>query len=226
MVFSWKEPVSLARGTPEYDACVSRIEAIFAKYANKSWKKKLRKLRHKPLDKESWEIVKCLSRTPIHPDVGIPEHELCTKIMDIYNTNTTRRPEWSKPPPLIENSASSADSPFTASEIIEAIERLPRRKAPGCDEVPHEALQACKLNPVVLATIISDFNRYLTTGYDVPNIESKIVPIPKNNGEDVRPISLLPTMRKLLERVVMDRILKMEDRLHESQSGFRQKMSP
>lgn len=218
----------LDRGSPEYAACLDRIEAVFARYANRGWKKKLKRLRKKPFDREGWRIVKCLSRPPIHPAVGLAEHEVAEKIEEIYTKNNTNRPEWTlrRVYPANSHENSAQDEPFTATEIIEAIEALPLRKASGIDEVPYEALKACRLNPALIAELVLEFNTFLFGGYNVQRIETVIVPIAKNNGEDIRPISLLPTKRKLLEKVVTKRVLNLGDHLHESQSGFRAKMSP
>ena len=57
-------------------------------------------------------------------------------------------------------------------------------------------------------------------------MDSKLVSIPKAAGLDIRALSLLPTVRKLLEKCVLNRINGLGDRLHESQSGFRTGMSP
>ena len=77
-----------------------------------------------------------------------------------------------------------------------------------------------------MATAVCLFNRLLEFGYDEVVMDSKLVSIPKAAGLDIRALSLLPTVRKLLEKCVLNRINGLGDRLHESQSGFRTGMSP
>ena len=77
-------------------------------------------------------------------------------------------------------------------------------------------------------------NRSLESGIIPEQLKkAKVIPIFKKNGSDMvmknyRPVSLLPTLSKILERVVYNRIFKFlvkHSILHPSQYGFQINLS-
>ena len=216
---------SIPRGTEEYTECLERINSTIQRFFNLGWKRKIAVLRQKPFDQEGWRIVKCLSKPRLPREIGLPDHELHAKLDDIYNSNKTNRAEWNISR-LNQGTSTPLETHFTPTEVMTAIKSLPNRICPGPDQIPYEALKACCYNPTFLSTVVCTFNDYLDNGYNLNCIESQIIPLPKANCAEVRPISLLPSMRKLLEKVILQRVTMLGDRLHESQSGFRKGMNP
>ena len=215
---------NLQRGTSDYDECIRIINEIFQKHRLKRWKQKLNSLHNQPLGQEAWKLVKALSRTG-DQDSCIPDHELGEKLKTTYCSNQCHRSEWTRQDAMALRQTEGTrphpmDSAFTASELVAAIQSLPRNKAPGNDEVPYEAFKAGKDNPLIQSAILDDFNEQLDTGVSTTSTDVKIIPIPKPNG-DFRLLSLLNSERKLLEKMIYNRIEHLTCQLHPAQFGFR-----
>ena len=121
----------------------------------------------------------------------------------------------------------------TMGEAKEAILSSNPRKAPGRDGLPFLVWQ--KVLDTVLPTITWLYSVSLKTGY-VPKSwrTARMVPIPKPNKPDYslpkayRPISLLPTISKGLERIVAKRLAYLAEKLGllpENHFGGRRKRS-
>ena len=90
-----------------------------------------------------------------------------------------------------------------------------------------------KLLPYLLPVITYYFNRILTTSAFPTNWKTaKVIPIPKKNPiksiSDLRPISLLPILSKVLEVLMREQIvsfLSINSMLTQYQSGFRENHS-
>lgn len=118
--------------------------------------------------------------------------------------------------------------PTTPSEIKKIIHNLPTKKSPGPDKIPNLVLK--NLPSKFITFTASLFNACFTHGY-FPN-QWKIANILMFNkpGKDkhlltsYRPISLLNTMAKLLEKVILNRLqteLEIPGVLPHFQFGFR-----
>lgn len=120
----------------------------------------------------------------------------------------------------------------TASEVRNVIKARKGTSAPGLDGVTNDQLKHLPRKPLVLLTRI--YNTCLKLHYFPCNWKkAKIVPIPKPGKdlrltENYRPISLLPTMSKILERLLL---LRLQPPLHDNhiiraeQFGFKRKLS-
>lgn len=108
-------------------------------------------------------------------------------------------------------------------ELTDTIRKRPKRKAPGIDGFPTSGLKPLldeaggKLNEV--------FNACLQEGV-FPKIWKRaiIAWIPKPGGSGLRPICLLPTIGKVLDKILASRLahhLEKTGRLSERQFGFR-----
>ena len=101
--------------------------------------------------------------------------------------------------------------PFTSLEITELIHRLNPRKASGHDQINNKAI---KVLPVKGTALISSiFNAILRLKY-YPNTWKTslitLIPIPGipiYETSSYRPISLLPTLLKLFEKLLTNRLL-------------------
>ena len=117
-------------------------------------------------------------------------------------------------------------------EITKTLQKCRNRSAPGEDQISYLILK--NLDRENLSNIALIYNSCLKTGY-FPNAwkQAKVVMLPKP-GKDLtkptsyRPISLLPAMGKIFERIVASRLsafLEKIDYFDENQAGFRKKRS-
>lgn len=122
---------------------------------------------------------------------------------------------------------------FTSpSEIFEIIKRLPLKKSPGTDQIPNIVLK--NLTRKSLSYLASILNACISRGY-FPNAwkEAEVIVIhkpnkPKQSPSSYRPISLLSSLSKLLEKIVQKRLLRFidsSDTIIPHQFGFRPKHS-
>ena len=119
--------------------------------------------------------------------------------------------------------------PTDEDEILQIIGNLGNRKSPGHDNIKSDIVKtvAHEISYPLMILI----NRSLSTG-KVPNDmkKAKVVPIyKKDNPEEFgnyRPVSVLPTFSKILERIVHNRcysFLVKHNILYQKQYGFRNK---
>ena len=118
-------------------------------------------------------------------------------------------------------------TPTTASEITNLIYNLPNKKSRGHDDISNKMLKL--LHTSIVHPLVIIFNKSLTEG-KFPDLMklADIVPIHKANEKylttNYRPISLLITVSKLLEKVMYKRtynFFTQTDQLYQSQYGFR-----
>lgn len=112
---------------------------------------------------------------------------------------------------------------ITLSEVAEIAKRRTKRKAPGVDGFPSAGL--VHLVGGAGRWVVDVFNRCLEEGV-FPRVwkVAGIAWIPKPSGDGLRPICLLPTIGKLLDRVLASRLahhLEVSGFLHPNQFGFR-----
>ena len=116
----------------------------------------------------------------------------------------------------------------TKRRIKQHIKQLKDHSAPGLDGIPNFALK--RLTTKAIDYMAALFTNCLNSCYFPQNYKTaKIVPIlkkgkPRTNPESYRPISLLSTTSKILERIIKDDILtQLHDKniLTNAQAGFR-----
>ncbi|RZB40747.1 RVT 1 domain containing protein [Asbolus verrucosus] len=115
-------------------------------------------------------------------------------------------------------------------EINRLIRNLPNNKASGIDKISNKIIK--KLSQKTITQLKNIINAIFKLGH-FPNTykTAVIVPIPKpnkdsNNPENYRPISLLSTTSKFIEKIINNRILKAQKQLKinsEIQFGFKRK---
>lgn len=118
------------------------------------------------------------------------------------------------------------------NEIKNLIQKLKIKKSPGHDQITNKILQHLPKKSIILLTYI--FNSMLRMSY-FPLIWKLSVIIlihkpnkPKNEPSSYRPISLLPVLGKLFEKVMLKRIrpiLKSHNIIPNTQFGFRENHS-
>ena len=117
--------------------------------------------------------------------------------------------------------------PTTASEIGKLICKLPNKSSSGYDKINNILLK--KLNKELSVPIAMICNNSLKSGKFPTQMKTAIVvPLYKSKGRDYvnnyRPISLLLTISKLLEKVIYKRVygfLTETKQIYDSQYGFR-----
>ena len=121
--------------------------------------------------------------------------------------------------------------PTTRSEISTLIDRLPNKKSSGPDGISNCLLK--KLSKELTDPLEMLFNQSLKEGiYPQQMKEAHVVPLYKSKSRqeatNYRPISLLLTMSKLLEKIIYKRIygfMTENNLIFASQHGFRNKHS-
>ncbi|MBW0519607.1 hypothetical protein O181_059322 [Austropuccinia psidii MF-1] len=101
--------------------------------------------------------------------------------------------------------------PITTQEIARALEELPKKKAPGPDQIANELL---KETSFLLAPHLEKvFNSCLRNGYFPTSWKKAVTAIIRKAGKDdysdpksYRPIALLNTLGKLFEKIINDRL--------------------
>lgn len=122
--------------------------------------------------------------------------------------------------------------PTSPREIKSIINTLPSRKSPGPDKIPNIVLK--NLTRKALAYLATIFNNCLRHGFFPKHWKfSHVLPFhkpgkDKSKPENYRPISLLNTLSKLLEKVIYKRLSEFANRqniIPNVQFGFRKKHS-
>lgn len=132
----------------------------------------------------------------------------------------------------VYNRNTSTPDPIEEREILKLCSKIGDKKAPGLDGIPNNALKiAIKTRPHLFARL---FDQCLKDGiFPTRWKRQKLILIPKpgktlGEPQSYRPICLLDTVGKCLERIIYDRILKeveKADGISNMQFGFRKAKS-
>lgn len=122
------------------------------------------------------------------------------------------------------------DAPIVLSELRAAVKKLSNNKSPGHDGIPNEIWRKISFkHPQILLDLYNEALENSTT--DCSWSETIICPIFKKKDPtqpvNYRPISLVPTILKLLTSILSERIQtwsKEHKKLSEYQAGFRKGM--
>lgn len=120
-------------------------------------------------------------------------------------------------------------SPTSTEEVSEIIETLNCNTASGIDEISTKVLKCIK--NLILVDLTSCINKCLELGIFPENLKrAKVTPIfksgVKSNPSNYRPISVLPVISKIFERILYTRLeayLNSNNFLSSKQYGFRKK---
>ena len=116
-------------------------------------------------------------------------------------------------------------APITTTEVSKAIKKLNNNRAPGLDNVQAELIK--NAHPLLIEEIGKMFNKTfgMAEKLDIGNGNLILLPKPgKTPGPvvNLRPIVLLPVLRKVLSLITLERIKdKINNYLSQSQAGFR-----
>ena len=118
-------------------------------------------------------------------------------------------------------------NPVTTIEISRILDKLLPKNSCGVDNINNKLLK--ELKSQLLVPLEQIFNRSLEEGIFPERMKTaKVIPLYKGNGRDLasnyRPISLLLTLSKVLEKIMYKRVygfLDQTNQLYVSQYGFR-----
>ena len=112
--------------------------------------------------------------------------------------------------------------PVTARELKSAIIKAKTKSAPGSDMISTKFLKAAAENQLIFDCLLEAINDSIQSG-KFPDIlkQAKVIPLPKPK-KGHRPISLLSTIGKTVERIVEKRLRRaVRDKFHPAQFGCR-----
>ena len=120
---------------------------------------------------------------------------------------------------------------ISEATTMETLNNLKSKPSCGHDGISTKLLKACKLEICKPLTLI--INQMLTTGIFPDDLKvAKVIPLFKKGKKEVldnyRPISLLPSLSKIFERVIFNQIhayFTAHDLYYSGQYGFREKHS-
>lgn len=112
-------------------------------------------------------------------------------------------------------------------EVLKQLKNLPANKATGLDKIPCRLVKLAA--PLIAESLCKIFNLSILSGIFPSDWKiAKIIPIYKGNEKDqrnnYRPISILSSISKIMERLVYDQLyeyLSKNELLSKCQSGFR-----
>lgn len=222
----------------------TRIKNAIITFYDAEWSRKLSNVDNPSAD--LWRVVKSLKIKPstmpplTKQDGSITGNaqEQCNELAEAFYKNMCLTLDWSTSGNKVVNDVSTSinrlddhtirtlQNPVSPKEIWKHIRLLKARKSPGVDTIHNALLKNIPQRCVVLLTKI--FNGCLVLGY-FPEFwkTGKVIALKKPGKDDTipsnyRPISLLPTLGKLLERSIRDRLNKcINHKLKDEQFGFR-----
>ena len=155
---------------------------------------------------------------------------IAEKIVEEIHPSNVVLPEDPQNIPVAENFSFSSE-PLTSSEIIETIEQLKNKNTLDSDGISTMFLK--KIARTISKPLLHIFSKSLSNG-DIPHQLkiSKIIPLFKSGDrsllDNYRPIALLSSFSKILEKIVCNRLskyLENNEFLSTSQFGFRKEHS-
>ena len=200
--------------------------------------------------KRTWRLIKLIihkepAKQGIHE---IKHNNKCetdqTVIANIFNeyfTNIGEKlaskipQESGSPCEFIKNDQTKSNSifmqPTTASEIINIVQNLKNDKAAGCDSISPKVLKAVMNN--IVTPLCTLFNKSMESGIFPDSLKvARVTPIFKSGDKlsvnNYRPVSVLPVISKILERIIYNRLFEFLDKfkvLSDQQYGFKPKHS-
>lgn len=227
------------------------IKNAIKTHRNTNWSEKLKNL--SPSDNSLWKTVKYFKK----PLVGIPEihHNNITAVTDNKKANALGEMfasinkldlsnSTAKQLEITETINKFIQETFTIKkrdaaklitspeEIIAIIKKMPASKAPGADKLENKIIKNLPRKAIIQLTYI--INGILMLQYWPNNWKNSIViPIIKPNKNPTqttsyRPISLLPGLSKIAEKVILKRLNLIDEKIKftpDEQFGFRSKHS-
>ena len=222
--------------TKEYCEAKSELENMVAKKKSAKWKQIFSEIDLSKDPRRGWERVKYLrnagkrQKRTVHTtqeetnkigdmfrDRSDPELNLTDEIKEAMQENHDARQEEINQ--AKERACNKGDKPLDKALLFKHLDKAPRRSAPGNDGISYILLHALGTNGRNALYDVMQSN--YEEGKLLPEWkEAEIVPIPKKEPGEFRPISLLVTVSKLLEILVRARIFMVKEISHANLFGF------
>lgn len=177
------------------------------------------KVMFRSITKENGEVTKTLQETIEHilgnlypncMENDEPGHSQIQSSNDTINNNK-QGGNWTSGAGMRERNLPSDDLPFTEIEVTQIVKNLRKDVTPGPDNLKTNLIQVMYERHKTF--FVNLFNACLKHGHFPQRWkESKIILIPKGNGEDkseenkYRPIAINSILGKILEKLIKDRI--------------------
>lgn len=196
--------------------------------------------------KESWKIIDEIRKTKS----CVPENLILLKegreitdpketgdlLNDFYinilqYVNPNVKPQSISGYNKVTNSSLSSFNMVQETDIINVLSKLKNKKSSGIDQISTKILKACSV--FISKPLVHLVNASLSSGIFPSNFKiSKVKPLfkggEKNKMTNYRPIALLPSASKVLEKIVYNQLmsyLESNNLLFENQFGFRKNRS-
>lgn len=220
---------------------ISEIRDELRTFRNESWQNRLRELSTK--NNTLWNLTRSLknkhtSIPPLQKNNGFPalsDREKAQSFADefsksfritSYSTDFHIENKVLKSISYVNSSVPDKTNLTSLAEILCLIKNLKTKKSPGPDNIKNCLIKNLPLKGTVFITRL--FNACLTLGHFPREWKrANITPVHKpgkamNLASSYRPISLLPSLSKLLEKVILSRFLKAHPKtIPEYQFGFK-----
>jgi hypothetical protein len=199
------------------------VKQALSVFRNEQWEQKFESLNSE--DNSIWKIAKILRNTrkplpPIHGAGGIvyTDHEKAEAFADSLELQCRASLANADPDHIDEMLEEAPDlliQPASPQEVSETIRSLKNRKAPGPDNIANKALKTLPEKAIVAITAIATGIirlRHFPARWKTANVI--FIPKPGKNPkflQNHRPISLLSTVGKLVEKLIHSRLTKLID---------------
>ncbi|GFW43760.1 probable RNA-directed DNA polymerase from transposon X-element [Trichonephila clavipes] len=231
-----------------YNRAQKNVKKELKNYTNENWTARLQALSTQ--DNSLWAVQKFFKNKrsdipSLHCTTGtaITDQQkaniLAESILENFTENERHNNDFDEEDEIVNNTVKAFIShpPPTAetaypSEIISYIKSSNAKKAPGKDGISNRMTKNFTLKAILILTIL--INKILKHNY-FPKIwkEAIIFPIlkpgkSKNNPASYRPISLLSTLSKITESIILTRlknIININNIINPNQYGFTNKLS-
>ncbi|KAL1122958.1 hypothetical protein AAG570_003283, partial [Ranatra chinensis] len=229
-----------------YNRLHKEVQSRISQWRSSRWDELLRNV--SPQDNSLWKLTRRLNRqgswtTPTlrtestTATTDLEKAELLAQHFAAINNNSVNRGNDSfneKVEAEVRRLITGRTNSQTqdASELYNIIKNLPSRKAPGGDTITNRTIKNLPRKCIVLLTNL--INAILRRGYFPTAWKTAIViPIqkpskPASQPSSYRPISLLPTLSKITEKIILKRLLTEVQSLQiipHTQFGFRHQHS-
>ncbi|GFW49353.1 probable RNA-directed DNA polymerase from transposon BS [Trichonephila clavipes] len=232
-----------------YNKAQKNVKKELRNYSNENWTARLQALNAQ--DNSLWAVQKFLKnkRSDIPPlscetGTAVTDNQkaniLADSIIDNFTENIRKTNKFDEDDEIINNTVTSflSNPPLTTteiaypSEIISYIKKSNSKKAPGKDGISNRMTKNFSLKAILILTII--INKILTLNYFPKSWKEAIIfPIlkpgkNKNLPASYRPISLLSTLSKITESIILTRLknfIYTNNLLNPNQYGFTNKLS-
>ncbi|GFV88235.1 probable RNA-directed DNA polymerase from transposon X-element [Trichonephila clavipes] len=232
-----------------YNKAQKNVKKELRNYSNENWTARLQALNAQ--GNSLWAVQKFLKnkRSDIPPlncatGTAVTDNQkaniLADSIIDNFTENIRKSNKFDEDDELINNTVTSflSNPPLTTteiaypSEIISYIKKSNSKKAPGKDGISNRMTKNFSLKAILILTIL--INKILTLNYFPKSWKEAIIfPIlkpgkNKNLPASYRPISLLSTLSKITESIILTRLknfIYTNNLLNPNQYGFTNKLS-